>query len=207
MSVRRRTWTNADGSRGEAWICNYTDAGGKRRLRTFDRKKEAEAFAGAVGVDVRRGIHVPDSQSVTVAEAARLWLEGAANLERTTLVQYETHVNLHIVPLIGAVKLSQLTVPMVRGFEDKLAATRSPAMVRNTPEWGANCITANRCSAPRLIVVMRSFARRWASRWARYSMAKHRPGCRTCGSPSRRLWRSNTRSANCGHHGASSRPR
>ena len=130
MSVRRRTWTNADGSRGEAWVCNYTDTGGIRRLRTFDRKKEAEEFAGAVGVDVRHGIHVPDSQSISVAKAARLWLEGAANLERTTRWGYETHVNLHIVPLIGAVKLSQLTVPMVRGFEDKLAADRSPAMVR-----------------------------------------------------------------------------
>jgi integrase len=34
------------------------------------------------------------------------------------------------VPLLGAVKLSQLTVPMVRAFEDKLAKTRSPVMVR-----------------------------------------------------------------------------
>ena len=67
-----------------------------------------------------------------VAEAARLWLESceAAGLERTTLAPYRQHVDLHIVPLIGAVKLSQLTVPMVRAFEDALRKGRSPAMVR-----------------------------------------------------------------------------
>jgi integrase len=51
-------------------------------------------------------------------------------LERTTLDVYRQHLKLHIVPLIGAVKLSRLTAPMVRAFEDKLAADRSAAMVR-----------------------------------------------------------------------------
>jgi integrase len=130
MSVRKRTWRNRDGSQGESWIVNYTDQGGTRRMKSFDRKRDADAFHATVGVDVRRGLHVPDSQSVTVAEAGRLWLESTALLERATRVQYRQHVNLHIVPLIGAVKLSQLTVPMARAFEDKLARDRSPAMVR-----------------------------------------------------------------------------
>jgi integrase len=51
-------------------------------------------------------------------------------LERSTVAAYRQHVRLHIMPLLGAVKLSQLTVPMVRRFEDKLRADRSPAMVR-----------------------------------------------------------------------------
>jgi integrase len=132
MSVRKRTWQNRDGSNGEAWIVNYTDRSGSRRLKTFERKKDADAFEAVVGVDVRRGIHVPDSQSVMIAEAAKLWLTScsAAGLERATLAHYQQHVGLHIVPLIGAVKLSQLSVPMVRAFEDALAKDRSPAMVR-----------------------------------------------------------------------------
>jgi integrase len=35
-----------------------------------------------------------------------------------------------ITPLIGAVKLAQLTIPAVRAFEDRLRADRSPSMVR-----------------------------------------------------------------------------
>jgi integrase len=130
MSVRKRTWKNRDGSQGESWIVNYTDQGGTRRMKSFEKKRDADAFHATVNVDVRRGLHVPDSESITVAEAGDLWLESSALLERTTRVQYRQHANLHIVPLLGAVKLSQLTVPMVRAFEDKLAKTRSPVMVR-----------------------------------------------------------------------------
>jgi integrase len=130
MSVRKRAWRNRDGSQSESWIVNYTDQGGTRRMKSFDRKRDADAFHATVNVDVRRGLHVPDSQSIFVAEAARLWLESSAHLERTTRVQYRQHVNLHIVPLLGAAKISQLSVPMVRAFEDKLAADRSPIMVR-----------------------------------------------------------------------------
>ena len=133
MSVRKRTWENDDGSRGESWVVNYTDSGGKRRLKTFKRRRDAESFENAVGVGVRAGLHVPDSQSVTIAEAGRLWLDSceAAELERATLVDYRRHLELHIVPLIGAVKLSQLTAPTVRSFADALRkGGTSPAMVR-----------------------------------------------------------------------------
>jgi integrase len=132
MSVRKRTWKNRDGSESEAWAVTYTDQTGKRRLKTFDRRKDADAFAGAVSVNVRAGIHVPDSQSITVAEAAQLWLASAdaAGLERSTREQYGRHVGLHIVPFIGGMKLSQLTVPAARSFEDRLRATRSSVMVR-----------------------------------------------------------------------------
>jgi len=132
MSVRKRVWTNGDGSQGEAWIAEYTDFDGKRRIRTFEKKRDADAFHASVAGELRSGLHVPDSQSVTVAEAGRLWLQGceAAGLERSTIDAYRQHLERHITPLIGAVKLSRLTMPTVRTFEDKLALDRSPAMVR-----------------------------------------------------------------------------
>jgi integrase len=132
MSVRKRTWRNRGGSQGEAWVVAYTDHEGKRRIRSFEKKREADAYHASVSNELRSGIHVPDSQSVTVAEAGRLWLEGceAASLERSTLDYYRQHLERHIIPLIGAVKLSRLTVPLVRAFEDKLTLDRSLAMVR-----------------------------------------------------------------------------
>jgi integrase len=132
MSVRKRTWANADGSQGEAWVAAYTDFEGKRRIRSFEKKRDADAFHASVAGELRAGLHVPDSQSVTIAEAGRLWLEGgeAAGLERSTLDYYRQHLDRHIIPLLGAMKLSRLTVPMVRAFEDKLALDRSPVMVR-----------------------------------------------------------------------------
>src|SRR6516164_3174851 len=113
MSVRRRTWTNGDGSQGEAWIVVYRDHAGTRRTKSFEKKREADAFHAQVRVDVRKGIHTADSVSITVAEAGRQWVEGSisAGLERATVDGYAQHLKFHIAPLIGATKLSQLTVP------------------------------------------------------------------------------------------------
>jgi integrase len=134
MSVRKRVWTNKDGSTGEAWIAAYTDFEGKPRIRSFDKRAEAVAYHASVSTELRAGIHVPDSQSVTIAEAGRLWLEGceAAGLERSTVDYYQQHLDRHIIPMIGAVKLSRLTMPMLTTFQDKLRELgRSPTKVRH----------------------------------------------------------------------------
>jgi integrase len=131
MSVRKREWVNPKGEAREAWVVDYVDGSGKRRNKNFKRKRDADAYASRVNAEVRAGTHTPDSTSLTVAEAGQLWLQTSENaVERTTLNSYREHLNLHIAPEIGDTKLSQLTVPMVRAFEDKLRVDRSPAMVR-----------------------------------------------------------------------------
>jgi integrase len=133
MSVRKRRWTTASGAAKEAWVADYVDGKGVRRLKTFDRKKDADAFLATATVEIREGTHVADSDSITVQEAGVKWLAGAAalGLERSTLDQYRQHLELHINPLIGATKLSALNIPTVRALEDRLRAEgRSPAMVR-----------------------------------------------------------------------------
>jgi len=52
------------------------------------------------------------------------------HLERTTLNQCRQHLELLITPLIGETKLSQPTMTLLRAFEYRLRADRSPAMVR-----------------------------------------------------------------------------
>src|SRR4051812_39132715 len=73
MSVRKREWTTRKGDAKSAWVVDYVDQGGKRRLRTFAKKKEADAFAATATVEVRDGVHTPASASVTVADAAADW--------------------------------------------------------------------------------------------------------------------------------------
>ncbi|RWX63318.1 site-specific integrase [Mesorhizobium sp. M4B.F.Ca.ET.089.01.1.1] len=133
MSVRKRKWTTAKGVEKEAWIVDYADTKGVRRLKTFAKKKDADAFASKTDVEVREGVHVAESETVTLKEAAADWLKScaAAGLERTTIDQYKQHVTLHIEPMIGATKLSKITVPFVRAFQEKLRAEdRSSAMVK-----------------------------------------------------------------------------
>jgi integrase len=132
MSIRKRRWTTPHGEAREAWVVDYSDQLGHRHHKTFARKKGADAYHAQVAVDMKAGIHTPDSSSVTIDTASRLWLESreAAGVERTTLDMYRTHFERHIAPLIGATKLTALTVPFVRAFEDRLREERSPAMVR-----------------------------------------------------------------------------
>jgi integrase len=122
MSVRKRRWITHRGEQKEAWVVDYVDQLDRRVLKTFARKKEADAFAASSRVEVREGTHVADSTSVTVKKAGELWLESAeaAELERTTLEQYRQHLRLHIEPFIGRTKLSQLNAPTIRAFEDRL---------------------------------------------------------------------------------------
>ena len=130
MSVRKRAWVTRQGDSREAWIVDYTDQRGARHIHTFARKKDADAFHDKVRVNVRAGVHT--STKTTVAEAGAKWISDAEDrLEPATLESYRQHLRDHIVPYIGAVKLSDLTVPLVREFMDRLRTDkRSPAMVK-----------------------------------------------------------------------------
>ena len=133
MSVRKRKWTTRSGEQREAWVVDYVDQQGERHIETFAKKKDADARHTEVKVDVMAGMHVPPSKSVTVREAGEGWVKaaGAAGLERSTIKQYREHLDLHIIPFIGGLKLSELSAQGVRKFEDLLREKgRSPAMIR-----------------------------------------------------------------------------
>lgn len=132
-TVRKRSWSTATGIAKEAWVVSYTDVQGARRLKTFARKKEADAFRDEVAHDVKAGVHIPESQTTTIADAGEKWIVSGENagLERSTIEMYRQHLELHIKPLVGKLLLPKVTVPVVRKFQDDLrAAGRSPAMVK-----------------------------------------------------------------------------
>ena len=134
MAVRKRTWKTKSGQPQEAWIVAYVDVQGDRHIRTFERKKDADAFHASVNVEVRLGLHTSPNKSPTVAGRRSLSRDSQQEgLERTTLDTYRQHIGLHIVPFLGAIRLSELTMPLVRDFIDRLRrAGRSPAMVKKT---------------------------------------------------------------------------
>jgi integrase len=103
-------------------LVDYKDSSGTRRARQFKTAAAAKDFETTARVELRDGVHVADRQSITIAEAGELWLTRCRsdNLELSTLNYYEQHLNLHIIPHIGKVKLSRLTRPMVEAFRDKL---------------------------------------------------------------------------------------
>jgi integrase len=122
MSVRKREWKTTKGEPREGWSVDYRDQKGVRTIRLFATKKEASAYHAKVTVEVNEGIHTAPSRSITLKEAAADWIrlvEGKQR-ERSTLVGYRQHVNRHIVPRIGTLKLGHLNTPRVNKFVDDL---------------------------------------------------------------------------------------
>jgi integrase len=129
MSVRKRKWITSKGEAREAWVVAYSQDG-IQHIKTFEKKKDADAYHATVKVDIRAGVHT--SGKHTVAQAGAKWIADAEDrLEPATVESYQQHLDDHIIPFIGAVKLSQLTVPVVRDFMDRLRQEkRSPAMIK-----------------------------------------------------------------------------
>jgi integrase len=136
MSVRKRIWKNSKGEVKEAWVVSYAkrDKDGKRKqhIETFERKKDADARHDQIRTDIRSGTHIAPSESITVRAATELWLEAcqSRHLNSQTIAQYETHARIHIIPLIGEQRLSDLTLAGARAFEDRMLLDRSGALVR-----------------------------------------------------------------------------
>jgi len=130
-SIRKRTWKSA-GEVKMAWIADYFDQAGKRHIKTCKTKKEADAWLVNARGELQRGVHTPESASITVAEAAELWIGKGEleNLERSTLRQYRNHADLHIKPVIGTEKLARLSTPVIESFRDALLKKGSRAMAR-----------------------------------------------------------------------------
>jgi integrase len=131
MAIRKRTWTSG-GEERTAWVVDYQDQHGKRRLKTFKTKKAADSWATDTLFQVKAGTHTPESTSITVAQAAEGWIKSVEleGRERSTIAQYRNHVDMHINPLVGKVKLAKLTAPGMEDLRDRLLARLSRATAK-----------------------------------------------------------------------------
>jgi integrase len=115
------------------WQADYIDQNGKRHAKLFRLKRDADEWLSKVVPEIKAGIHTPARESKIVAQVAALWLNHCETVEKlvsATITQYKTHVQKHINPNIGHIKLSDLTATQIERFKDDLLrAGTSRAMV------------------------------------------------------------------------------
>jgi integrase len=123
-TVRKRVRIAANGEEKIAWVADYHDQHKARHLKTFQTRKAAAAWLVETQGEVARGVHTPERASINVYEACQLWLKRGEveDLEKGTMRGYDAVVRLHIGPTLGAVKLAQLSTPMLEGWRDRLLA-------------------------------------------------------------------------------------
>ncbi|HLH89025.1 MAG TPA: site-specific integrase [Xanthobacteraceae bacterium] len=146
MSIRKRSWKNANGTETVRWTADVMDANGHRERRQFDTRHEADVFANATKSKMRAGTFRADAAKFTVKDAADQYLtycEGRrARGERMTRQNYKTmegHIRNYICrdpkrhegkkrPArlkkfeggIGSIRLAQLSSRSVGDFRDSL---------------------------------------------------------------------------------------
>ena len=147
----------------EAWVVDYVDQHGDRHIKTFAKKRDADAHHAIVG-DRRPRRHPHRRQQERHRRQGRRAMAGLLRCRRAWSARRSPptaqHVDLHIVPVLGALKLSQLTVPLVRGFEDRLRRTGARR------RW---------CARPAARSARSSPTRRSAASWRRTSCARCAP--------------------------------
>ena len=152
MSVRKRQWKTRKGTT-IAWLVDYFDQYGVRQAKQFDLKKEADDYYATVRIDVRKGLHISPSKSPTVSEAAVKWrtrvegngMNGDGPVERSTLRQYRQHIDLHINPRIGQVRLGELSQQAVENFRDDLLKNLSRPLARKVFTSFKSILKASKC--------------------------------------------------------------
>jgi len=131
-TVRKR-YRDKEKTKFMGFQADYIDQNGKRHAKLFKRERDAKDWLTEVVPEVKAGTHAPHRESILVAQAADLWIERVETVLKrhsSTITQYRNHIRLHIVPAIGAVKLSVLSGPAIEEFQDRLLRDGSRAMAQ-----------------------------------------------------------------------------
>lgn len=116
---------------GRRWVVRYRDPAGVQRKKSFERKKDAEAYAASVGNDMRTGTYVdPAAGKITVGEWIDQWLPALGHLKESSRIRTVSVVELHIRPRWGTTPLSAITHAAVQRWVSDLGATLSARSVR-----------------------------------------------------------------------------
>lgn len=92
---------------------SYTDSDGVRRWKVIDGgERDAVRTLADVRSRMGRGERVAPSKK-TLAEVAKAWLDAQTELRPRTRERYETALEVHVLPRLGRMKVSAVTVDHV----------------------------------------------------------------------------------------------
>ena len=113
--------------KGWGWFFSAPDpATGKRRFYSrngFPTKKAAQEALSAELARFHNGAFVEPSKLTLEAFLLEQWLPAVeGRLRPSTRANYQTNLQVHIIPALGALKLQRLTAPRIASFYSELLA-------------------------------------------------------------------------------------
>lgn len=87
----------------------YRDPTGRKRRKTFDKKKDADRFLSQVDVDTVKGGWVdPKAGKIAFGQWAFQWFETRLDLRPSTRVRYQYVIDKYLIPEFGRAPLSSI---------------------------------------------------------------------------------------------------
>ena len=102
------------------WRVDFRDQTGARHRATFDTRKEAENGLGDFRRQINQGSFVAAKQVPLFREVAEEWFAGKREHRPSTQAQWQAHIDRHLLPHIGNLRLDQIGVSGLEKLRDAL---------------------------------------------------------------------------------------
>jgi len=122
----------------DAWEVDFRDHGGKRHRPLFVTEEQALAHAAEVSRTLTQAVPLVNDPEITLSSYVARWLEGAQEIEGKTLGSYRHLLNMHVLPILGNLKLRELHRRHVKAL---LASKRAERLQRTQKQARAGIET------------------------------------------------------------------
>ena len=118
--------------RGRRYRVRYRDPDRRQREKAgFTRKIDAEQYLANVSVQLQRGEFLdPATARATISELGADWLASQTHLKPSALRPVESSWRVHVEPLWGRRRVSDIRHSEISAWCSQLAASKSPTVVR-----------------------------------------------------------------------------
>ena len=115
--VFKRKWKNSKGEQ-TGWAITYSDTFGKRKIESgFDTKVEAEKALAKKLQEIENGAYVDVKKTLTFKELAQKYIKyHEVYLKESTYDTYTGFLNVHILPVIGEMKIIEITKSTINEY-------------------------------------------------------------------------------------------
>ena len=102
--------------RRNRYVVDWRDATGRRRWKSFEKKKEAEAYRDEVAQNTRRGIVTDDN--IKFDQLVKEWKKShlETSVRPSTKADYKSLLRVHIEPFFKGYRLREIQRPVVLKF-------------------------------------------------------------------------------------------
>jgi len=105
-------------------VVDFRDSNGERRWETYRTRDEADTVLSKRVQQLTRGTYRAPESIPTFQEVAAAWLATKRDRRPSTYAQWQVHVDLHLVPFFGDMRISAIRMGNIDAFRQNRSAAR-----------------------------------------------------------------------------------